>query len=183
MERLVRRLSGITLLVCATALAACGPRVAVHAERSTIATFGRYDTYAWSGGAAPARSAAETEASLVDWRIRNAVDRGLQAKGYVRTTGPASLLVNYDVVVRQQDAYSFSEYFRYRQLGGTEGMGTSWVQGYEEGTLVLYLVDARTRELAYRASATSVIASGGDGRRLEDAIGRMLADLPAAATR
>jgi hypothetical protein len=173
----------MTLLACATVVVACGPRVAVHAERSTIATFGRYDTYAWSGAAAPARSVAETEASLVDWRIRNAVDRGLAAKGYVRTTGPASLLVNYDVKVRQQDAYSFREYFRYRQLGGPEGMGSSWVQGYEEGTLVLYLVDARTREPAYRASATAVIASGGDGKRLEDAVGRMLADLPAAMTR
>jgi hypothetical protein len=177
------RLPGITLLFCTTLLAACGPRVVVHAERSTIATFGRYGTYAWASGATPARSAAETEASLVDWRIRNAVDRGLAAKGYVRTTGAASLLVNYDVTVRQQDAYSFREYFRYRQLGGSEGMGSSWVQGYEEGTLVLYLVDARTQEMAYRASATAVIGSGSDAKRLEDAIGRMLADLPAAMTR
>jgi hypothetical protein len=183
MEGPVRRFPGILSFVCAIVLAACGPRVAVHAERSTIATFGRYDTYAWSSGAAPARSPAETEASLFDWRIRNAVDRGLGAKGYVRTSGPASLLVNYDVAVRQQDAYSFREYFRYRQLGGAEGMGGSWVQGYEEGTLVLYLVDARTREVAYRASASGVIAPGADGKRVEDAVGRMLADLPTAMTR
>jgi hypothetical protein len=52
--------------------------------------------------------------------------------------------------------------------------------GYEEGTLVLHLVDTRTRELAYRASATAVIEEGGDRRRLEEAIERMLADLPRA---
>jgi hypothetical protein len=97
----------------------------------------------------------------------------------VPTEGPASLLADYDVAVREQDAESFREYFRYRR-GGTKDMGESLVAGYEEGTLVLHLVDARTRELAYRASATAVIAQGGDRRRLEEAVGRMLADLPRA---
>lgn len=179
----MRRRPGTILLACAAVLAACGPRIEVRAERSTIATFGRYDTYAWASGAAPARSAAETEASLVDWRIRSAVDRGLGAKGYVRTTGPASLLVNYDVAVRERNTDAFRAYFRYRQLGATQGMSSAFVAGYEDGTLVLYLADARTRELAYRASATGVVAPDGDGKRLEDAVGRMLADLPPAPTR
>ena len=54
------------------------------------------------------------------------------------------------------------------------------MQGYQEGTLVLLLVDSRTRELAYRASATGVVDEHGDPRRLEKAIVQMLADLPRA---
>ena len=66
-------------LVLVAALTGCGPRIEVHAERSRIATFPRDGTYEWAFPAAPARSAAETEASLLDWRIRNAVDRALVA--------------------------------------------------------------------------------------------------------
>jgi Domain of unknown function (DUF4136) len=153
------------------ALAACGPRVQINAERSTIATFGGYDTYAWALPAAPARSAGETEASVVEWRIRNAVDRVLATKGYVRTDGPASLLVDYDVAAPD----SFREYFRNLRRGGS----TSFAEGYEEGTLVVHLVDARTRVLAYRASATGVIEQNGGKDRVEEAVERMFANLPA----
>jgi hypothetical protein len=158
--------------------AACGPRVAIYAERSRIATFGRYGTYAWATPATPARSTAETEASLLDWRIRSAVDRSLAAKGYIRSEGSASLLADYDVVTRAKDGASFREYFRQRRPGGE--MGEFSADGYPEGSLALHIVDARTRELAYRCSATSVIVEDVDRRRLEDAIERMLADLPRA---
>ncbi len=161
-------------------LAACGPRVDVQAERSTVATFGRYGTYAWARPAAPARYAAETEASLLDWRIRNAVDRALGAKGYVRTDGAASLLADYDVAVREHFTDSFQDYFGYRRRGGTGDMGTYFIQGYEEGTLVLHLVDPRTGVLAYRASASAVVEQNGDRGRLEQAVERMLAELPEA---
>jgi len=99
----------------------------------------------------------------------------------VRTAEGPSLLVDYDVVTRQQDSDAFRAYFRDRRVGGTRGMGDSFAQGSEEGTLVLQLIDARTRELAFRASATNVIEETGDQRRLEDAIQGMLANLPEAA--
>jgi hypothetical protein len=63
-------------------------------------------------------------------------------------------------------------------------MSASIVDGYEEGTLVLHLVDTQTGVLAYRASASAIIEPDGDRERLEKAIERMLADLPEAmATR
>jgi hypothetical protein len=162
-------------------LAACGPRVEVQGERSRIATFGRYRTYAWVSPVAPARSVGEQAASLLDWRIHDDIDRALAAKGYVRTAEAPSLLVDYDVVTRPEDSAPFREYFRDRRVGGTRGMDDSFARGYEGGTLVLQLIDARTRELAFRGSATSVIEEPGDQRRLEEAVQRMLANLPEAA--
>jgi hypothetical protein len=171
---------GALALAAGVATYGCSPRVEVRAERSRIATFGRYRTYAWARGAAPARSGAEVEASLVDWRIRAAVDRQLAAKGYVRTEGEASLLVDYDVAVEERSADSFGGYFRYRRLGGAKDTSESYVRGYAEGTLVVRLVDSRTRELAYHASASAIVDEGGDKRRLEEAVERMFADLPRA---
>jgi hypothetical protein len=164
------------LAVCLLAVA-CGPRVDVHGERSRIATFGRYATYAWATPAVPARSAGEQNAALLDWRIRDAVDRGLAAKGYVRREAAGSLLADYDVVTRPEDDASFRDYFRARRGGGDSRLAAA---GYPEGSLVLHLVDARTGEIAYRSSATSVIAADVDRGRLDDAVARMLGDLPAA---
>lgn len=175
----IRYVAGI--LAC-LAIDACGPRVDVQAERSQIATFPRYRTYVWASSVVPARTTGEMDASLLDRRIRDAVDRRLAAKGYVRTEGTGTLLVDYDVRTREADTESFRDYFRYRRLGGSQDPGESFVAGYQEGTLVLQLFDARTRELAYRASATTVIDEDVDRDRLDDAVGRMLADLPPAGS-
>jgi hypothetical protein len=164
------------LAVCLLAVA-CGPRVDVHGERSKIATFGRYGTYAWATRTSPARSVAEQNASLLDWRIRNALERGLATKGYARSEGSASLLAEYDVVTRPEDGAAFHDYFGNRRSGGDGRLSAA---GYPAGSLVLHLVDARTGEIAYRSSATSVIAADVDRRRLDDAVERMLADLPRA---
>jgi hypothetical protein len=170
------------LAVAAAVLQACGPRIEVHAERSTIATFGRYRTYVWASPVVPARSTAELDAALLDRRIRECVDRRLAAKGYVRTEGTGTLLVDYDVRTEAGSTDSFRDYFRYRSLGGAKEAEEAYVAGYAEGTLLVQLFDARTRELAYRASATTVIGEAVDRDRLDTAVGRMLADLPPAAT-
>src|SRR4030095_5390555 len=93
-------------------------------------------------------------------------------KGYVRTEGTPSLLVEYDVSPPSGSTQSFRDYFRYRRDA------ESLARGYDEGTLVLMLWDARTQDVAYRASATAVIDEDTDQRRLEKAIERMLVDLP-----
>jgi hypothetical protein len=175
--RRLRRVGGI---VSCAVLVACGPRVEVRAERSTIATFPRYRTYVWAASVVPARSPGEMDASLLDRRIRDAVDRRLAAKGYVRTEGTGTLVVDYDVRTRTGSTDSFSDYFRYRRLGGANEAEVAYVSGFEEGTLVVQLVDPRSREVAYRASATTVVDERVDRERLDDAIGRMFADLPVA---
>jgi hypothetical protein len=174
-------LSCVAAALAGLALQGCGPRVDVHAERSRIATFGRYRTYVWAASVVPARSPGEMDAALLDRRIRDSVDRRLAAKGYLRTEGTGTLLVDYDVRTRTGSSDSFSDYFRYRRLGGTNQAEQAWVGGYAEGTLVVQLTDTRTRELAYWASATTVIDEEVDRERLDEAVGRMFADLPPAS--
>jgi hypothetical protein len=162
----------------AATLVACGPPVTVRGERSRIATFPRYRTYAWASPATPAASPAETAASLLDWRIHEAVDRGLAAKGYVRTDGPATLLVDYDVVTRADDSTAFRDFFAAREQVANRALGVAFARGFPRGTLLVHLVDARTGELAYRAWATHLIHEGENPGRVDDAIRLMLADLP-----
>ena len=156
---------------------ACAPRVG--GERSTIATFPRYRTYAWAGPAIAARPTEQTGASLLDWRIRTAVDAALAVRGYERTTGAASLLLDYDVVAPSESSGAFRAYFRDRRAVADD-LG-DMTRGFPAGALVVYLVDARTRELAYRGWAFDVIADDASPRRVDDAVSRMLVDVPAVS--
>lgn len=151
----------------------------MHHERSRIATFPRYRTYAWASPAVPARSPGESDAALLDYRIHQTVDRVLATKGYGRTGVPASLLVDYDVVTKDGSG-AFRDYFAHRQLAGSRTMGEAFARGSAPGTLVVHMVDPRTGELAYRASASNVIADQSDKQRLDDAIQRMLESFPPA---
>jgi Domain of unknown function (DUF4136) len=155
--------------------------VEVRGERSRIATFPRYRTYAWASPATPARSPAETSAALLDWRIHADVDRELAGKGYVRTDGAATLLVDYDVVTGADDSTAFRDFFAARELVTDRALGVAFARGFPPATLVVHLVDARTHELAYRAWATDLIHEGVKPGHVDDAIRRMLVDLPSVA--
>ena len=149
----------------------------VHGERSRIATFPRYRTYTWASGVTPARTPSETTPALLDRRIHDGIDRGLAAKGYVRTEGSATLLVDYDVVTEASDSAGFHAFFAARQHADrAEGMPAA--QGFQAGTLVMHLVDERTHEVAYRAWATHVVGEAVKLQQVDDAVQRMLADLP-----
>jgi hypothetical protein len=99
--RMMRATAIVLPALIVAMITGCEPRVG--GERSTIATFPRYRTYAWAGPAAPALAPSESGAALLDWRIHAAIDRALAARGYERTSGTASLLVDYDVVTPAGD--------------------------------------------------------------------------------
>lgn len=148
-------------LVAAMGLVACAPlKMQIQAGARPGTDFGRYATYAWktSGTAAPEWPAKEDRAAL-DWQIRPLIDRQMAARGY-RLVGNdgADLLIGHHVDTRERTTEdTFGDYARYRAEGGTEDPSTAWVQGYEEGTLVIELSDGRSRQLVWYGSATAVV--------------------------
>ena len=116
--------------------------------------------------------------ALLDWRIHADVDRELAAKGYVRTDGTATLLVDYGVVTRAEDSTAFRDFFAARQVGADRALGEGFARGFPPETLLVHLVDARTGELAYRAWATNLIREGVKAGEVDEAIRHMLANLP-----
>ncbi len=172
--RMMRATAIVSPALIFAMISGCAPRVG--GERSTIATFPRYRTYAWAGPAAPVLAPSESGAALLDWRIHTAIDRALAARGYERTSGTASLLVDYDVVAPAGSDPAFRAYFRGRH-SGAEDLG-DMVRGFRPGSLVVYLVDARTRELAYRAWSFDLIDDDASPRRVDGAVEHMFRTLP-----
>ena len=156
--------------------------VSIHSDRNPAADFGRYTRYVWAsaplgGGEWPARN----DRTAFDWRVRQLVDEQLAGRGYAQAApGEADFAVGYRVSTQEKELTdTFGEYAQYRAAGGTQGLGDTWVQGYREGTLVVEVSDARTRQLVWYGSATAVVNPALREQRLPDAIRRIFDRFPA----
>jgi len=174
-----------TLLLAAllASLAGCAA-AAVKSEESPSVDVSDYRTYDWAT-AAPvvvADEERERDAAVLEWTIRDAVDRQLAAKGYRRADGATpDFRVDFGIRLEEKSTDTFGEYLTYRELGGKQEMGSAFVFGYEEGAVHLEASDARSRAVVWSGTARTVLDDGQDVKRLEDAVAKLLASFPAAS--
>jgi hypothetical protein len=115
------------------------------------ADFSRYKTYAWTRG-------TELPDELNHARIVRAVDAQLTAKGLTRVeagAGPEVLLAYHASFEKDLSIQGFAQSFGPFGLG--DRMGSARVQPILVGTLVVDIIDARTKAVVWRAMASSDI--------------------------
>ena len=115
-------------------------------------------------------------------RVQAAVARGLEGRGYVRdTSGAADLLVHFHASVAQDIDVVDAD----RRAGYCADTGCRPFV-YDAGTLLMDLVDAKTKALAWRGWAESRLDGVVDdqtwlNRKVDDAIAKVTAQVPPAA--
>jgi hypothetical protein len=154
-------------LVAVAALIGCATaQVTTDWDRDT--SFGDYHTYAWTD--TPQMEAMQ-HGTLLDRRLRSAVEDQLAAKGFrkLEATGDADVLLVYHAGVRDRIDVQQWGYVARR----------SDVRQYQEGTLVIDVVDARSKSLVWRGTAAGEMR-GPDhsGQRLAKAMQKMFASFP-----
>lgn len=128
-------------------------------------------------------------------RIFAAVRSALVAKGYTEVTMNPDFLVNINTVVKTQQAvsantdfYGYGGFYRpYGYWGGGMGMGTANttfnVENYQNGSLIVDIVDARTQKLFWEGVGNSDIDdnfSKNADKTISDAVNQILATFPNA---
>ena len=154
--------------------------IRITSESSPSLDVSGYRTYRWRS-AAPERTGgdARDSAALSDWRLRNAVERQLAAKGYEkRPTGTVDFFVDYDIAVTDKSTESIQDYMSYRDRGGTLGPQEAFVFGYPAGSLTLEIVDGGTGQLVWRGSGEAVANLRDNGALMEEAVRKMLQRFP-----
>jgi hypothetical protein len=119
-------------------------------------------------------------------RVKNAVNRSLQAKGFNLTQSDPDFMIavhggsqtKLDVV---DWGYSYSRYGRYG--GGHYGSGHRIdTYEYQEGTLILDFIDANAMQLIWRSSATAVVNPNSTPEQREqkvnEAVSKILHNFP-----
>lgn len=188
----VRQLLGMLLIVV---LSGCST-MTVNSDYDPSESFKGLRTYDWiPGGRKPTGDPRIDDNTLLDTRVRNAVDRELAAKGFRRLTdGQPDFWVVYHVTLdKKTDITTLNSYYGYGpgwgygygypyRPYGWGGPPETYVYQYEEGTLLLDIVEPETRKLIWRGHATDEVQfSDSPGKREEqvnEAVRRILALFP-----
>jgi hypothetical protein len=142
------------------------------------ANFSQYKTYSWQEIKPPN--------SLWDARIKNAVDAQLAAKGWTQVdSGGDVAIVAIKTTETQRSLQTFYDGFGggwgWRRFGGGGfGESTTTEQDYKEGTLVVDMYDAKTKQLIWRSSAEDTLSSKAEKneKNLDKGVAKMFKKFP-----
>ncbi len=135
-------------------------RVKVKTNYEPEMNFTAYRTYSWfpePEGKFLYLTNPDAARLKIDEKVKNAVNRELQAKGFVlNNQSPDFLIVfhtgMYHKKYIQDWGYAYARSSRY--WGGRDDIE---LRHYKEGTLVLDFVDANSKELIWRGSAVKML--------------------------
>ena len=142
------------------------------------ANFSQYKTYSWQE-IKPANS-------LWDARIKNAVDAQLAAKGWSKVeSGGDVAIVAIKTTQTERSLQTFYDGmgggWGWRRFGGGGfGEATTTEQDYKEGTLVVDMYDAKSKQLIWRGSAEDTLSSKADKneKNLDKGVAKMFKKFP-----
>jgi len=175
-----KRLMAIALVWFA--LAGCS-QLTVTTDHDRSANFTTLHAYDWRPGPQQGVNDPRIDSSLIDARVRAAVDRVLTAKGYEKVApgATADFFVGYHaVVLRKTSVQTINTWYGYRYGGW--GWPQTYAYDYDEGTLLIDVIDPATMKLLWRGSGTRIIDVHASAekreRRINDAVERILAKFP-----
>ena len=172
------------LLLGLAACVACST-IRVSTDYDPEADFGSLSSYAWLEEKSGVQGDREGVNSLLDRRAREAVADELQAKGLeAAARGSADVLVVYHLSAEQKlDIDTINSNYgsgpgRWNRVGNSQTV----VREYQEGTLVIDLVDASSKDLIWRGTGQTRLREYSDPEqreeRLRSAVKQILADFP-----
>jgi hypothetical protein len=145
------------LLALLVLMAACGPMIDVRSDYDPSADFAHLQTYAWLQQPSSAPRDPRIHNDLLDSRVHSAVNDALHAKGYTEASENPDFRVAYQVVLREKvAAAAFPTSYGYG-LGRLPADSDVRIATYDEGTLLLDVVDGNTNELIWRGAASTRI--------------------------
>jgi hypothetical protein len=180
--------AGIAILVALSALSGCATRARSDFDRDVV--FSRYNSFDWI---APPIRASEEEMrsdpngpfasnSLLDKRMRAAVTSKLRARGYrYEEGGNSDFRLNYHVTFKDKLAGSGSDFgYTGRYHRGAFSSGFNWsVRQYQEGTIIIDVIDRAKDQLVWRGWSVSRNRDGNyDEAEINRAVNQILMHFP-----
>lgn len=171
--KVIRVSLGIALLM---SVLSCSS-ITVKSDYDREVNFVDYKTFKWMPRPLKGRKSTVPKNSLLDKRIRRAVERELSAKGYeIVEAGKTDAVLAYHTAVRQKVDVSSVGYGYWR--GWPRGRRV-YVHRYREGTLIVDIVDPELKQLVWRGWATGVVRDLQESEEnINDAVRKILEKFP-----
>ena len=179
--RVTRISAFLSVLLLLLACACRGPAVRVHTEFDRQVSFETLRSFEFHLPPGTAPRDERIDASLVNARVQRAVAEQLEERGFVRDIrGAPDFLVAHHILLDsrfQIDRYIALDAYGYRSWA--KPMRTQSVTSdYEEGLLILDIIDARTKTLIWRGyGETRVDLDDVEARKRADLIRGVVAKM------
>ncbi len=178
MKRTVVILLGIVALM----MSGCSS-VSTTYDYDSETDFSKLQTFAWmpreanTGGSA---QQARADNSLFDKRLKNAINKNLEAKGYSIDTTEPDFVIMYHTGV--QDKVNVTNWgYTYGPYWGPWGESVD-VSQYTEGTLIVDFVDYVTKSIVWRGTAQKALTTDPKPEQADEniqkAVDQLLAKFP-----
>ena len=172
------------VLFCALWLSACATQKPNY-DYLAGADFSNYKSYAWVAVAEQSKENHRAKNQLVDKRIIDAVDSSLAAKGLRKVSDNPDMLINYHVSVSEQEqqqprgrvSIGTSSYGRGSSVGFAVSMPVGGTRTYQEGTLVIDMMDAKNKDLLWQGWGSRTVRQDTDPERLTALIKEVVAEI------
>jgi hypothetical protein len=165
------RLNLIAALAGLAILAGCSSGYDIKYDYDMDSNFSAFHTYKWISrtvtNANGSAATAQQNNSLLEKRIHSAVDTQMSAKGFTLTEDNPDILLVYYVGLKDKiDVTDWGYTYAGSYWGGGMGRNVDVYQ-YTEGTLIVDMVNASDKQLAWRGSATGVVEPGRSPEQME----------------
>ena len=173
----------VASVLLAAALSACST-MQIASDYDVGTSFAGYRTWAWAPEPRQPTGDPQLDSDLLDKRVRRAVEHELPARGFQQVKSGADFLVDYHVALASK--------IQVRAIGSPYGYGPgdwelfgpggTYARTYDEGSLILDFVDAKTNELVWRGIAWAEVypADGPEERerKVNEAVRRIVERFP-----
>jgi hypothetical protein len=161
--------------------------ISVATDYDKNADLTHYRTFAFLGGHIWVNGVADDNNTLVKDRIRNSVIATLSGKGMQQTTANPDVYVAYLAGARTRTEIEavgpynagFGPYFGVGGWWGPMYMDW-WARTYNEGTLVIDLVDGASKKLVWRAYAETEVNKPVSDQKMQQVVDKAFKNFPPA---
>ena len=182
------------VMMLAAVMAGCSS-MEVSVDHDPKANFAGLKTYGWlKEPQKPTGDPRIDGNTILENRIHEAVDTELAAGGFKKVTSDADFLIAYHVSLdKRRSVQTLNSYYGYSpgwgygygaayRPGYWTGAPETYVYEYEQGTLILDIVDPKNKELIWRGSAQDEVhfktTPEKDQSQLNEAVHKMLENFP-----
>lgn len=192
------RTSFLTMLLLTVPLTGCST-ISVKTDYDRSVDFQGLRSFAWMPNTGPKITGNKDSVESIDRRIRQALENELAARGFVVTdAGSADFWINYQAALqRKTHVSSVSDYSAGPGMGWNYRYGREdahnvphdrvYVNEYDEGTLIVDVVDPASKKLMWRGFAQARIGENESSerrdRRVKEAVKKMLDRFPPEYTK
>jgi len=184
-------LKRLVLFVCAAGLAACGGGIQIQTDYNPQQDFTGYHTYRWAERTPTGDDDPRVYNDIIKSRVQYAADSVLKTKGFERVdSGRAEFLMSWHGAINGKVSYNtVNTHYGYGWggyygggWGGGMGSSRTYVNEWDEGTLIMHVIDAESNELVWMGSAQGKLnepRSGEEARERDlDLLKRILGSFP-----